>query len=127
MLSVNARLLTFECLNQSMKLGMCIIAPEPILAAYFVKPSHQSVVCLSLPSLLGNGSVKCIPPFVARQRLGKHVSAAPNTRNNRTVGLVYLWVSLCIPLSLRGNNSVKTFPRQRRIFGGVVFYAFRVV
>jgi hypothetical protein len=34
-------------------------------------------------------------------------------------------VGLCI-LSLLGNNSIKTFPRQRRI-GGVVFYAVRVV
>jgi hypothetical protein len=36
-------------------------------------------------------------------------------------------VGLCIPLSLLGNNSVKTFPRQRRIGGGVVFYAVGVV
>jgi hypothetical protein len=26
-----------------------------------------------------------------------------------------------------GNNSVKTFPRQRRAVGGIVFYALRVV
>jgi hypothetical protein len=32
-----------------------------------------------------------------------------------------------IPLSLLGNKSVKTFPRQRRIIGSVVFYAVRVV
>jgi hypothetical protein len=38
-----------------------------------------------------------------------------------------LWVCQCIPLSLLGNNSVKTFPRQRRIVGGVVFYAVRVI
>jgi hypothetical protein len=36
-------------------------------------------------------------------------------------------MGLCIPLSLLGNNSVKTFPQQRRIFGGVVFYTVRVV
>jgi hypothetical protein len=35
-------------------------------------------------------------------------------------------VVLCI-LSLLGNNSVKTFPQQRRIIGCVVFYAVRVV
>jgi hypothetical protein len=38
-----------------------------------------------------------------------------------------LLVCMCIPLSLRGNGSVKTFPRQRRIVGGADFYAVRVV
>jgi hypothetical protein len=37
-----------------------------------------------------------------------------------------LWVCLCIPLSLVGNNSVKTFPRQRRIAGSFVFCAVHV-
>jgi hypothetical protein len=70
----------------------------------------------------------CIPPIVERQRLGKHVPAAKNIRNNgRNVGRVCLWVCLCIPLSLLGNNSVKTFPRQRRIVRGVVFYTIHVV
>jgi hypothetical protein len=51
-----------------------------------------------------------------------------NTRNNRKIfGRVCLWNYLCILLSLLGNNSVKTFPRQRRIVGGIVFYAIRVV
>jgi hypothetical protein len=36
-------------------------------------------------------------------------------------------VGLCIPLSLLGNNSVKTFPRQRRIVGRFVFNVARVV
>jgi hypothetical protein len=36
-------------------------------------------------------------------------------------------VRLCIPLSLLGNNSVKTFLRQRKIVGGVVFNAVHVV
>jgi hypothetical protein len=36
-------------------------------------------------------------------------------------------VGLCIPLSLLGNSSVKMFTWLRRIFGGVVFYAVRVV
>jgi hypothetical protein len=31
------------------------------------------------------------------------------------------------PLSLLGNNSVKTFPLQRRIVGGVVSYVALVV
>jgi hypothetical protein len=103
-------------------------------------PSVCVSVCVSLLSLLGNGSVKCLPPFGARQRLGKHVPAATNTRYSRSiVGRVMfctvhvvskesLWVcGLCIPLSLVGNNSVKTVPRQRRIVGGIVFYAVHVV
>jgi hypothetical protein len=81
----------------------------------------------------------CLYMYVPRQQLGKNVTAATNTRNNRRiVGRVVfcavcvitqesLWVSLCIPLSLLGNGSVNTFPRQREIVGGVVFYAVRVV
>jgi hypothetical protein len=112
--SVNPPLLTFECLNKSMKLGLYIMAPEPISVAYFINPSHQSM-CLCV-SLLGKGSVKFIPPFIARQRLSEHVPAATNTCNNRRiVGCVCLWVCVCIPLSLLGNNLVKTFPRQRTI------------
>jgi hypothetical protein len=38
-----------------------------------------------------------------------------------------LWVCLCISLSLLGNSSVHTFPRQRRIFGSVFFYAGHVL
>jgi hypothetical protein len=72
-------------------------------------------------SLLGNGSVDT------------------NTRNNRkfvgsivfyTIRVVSkesLWVCLCIPLSLLGNGSVNTLPRQRRIVGDVVLYTFHVV
>jgi hypothetical protein len=44
-----------------MNLGMYIMSLEPISAAYFINPSHQSV---------------CI---VARQRLGKNVTVATNT------------------------------------------------
>jgi hypothetical protein len=69
-----------------------------------------------------------VSPFVARQRLGKHIPTATNTcKNGRIVERVCLWVCLCIPLPLLGNNSVYTFPGQRRIFGGVVFYAVLVV
>jgi hypothetical protein len=43
-------------------------------------------------SLLGNGSVKCIYPFIARQRLGKYVLVEANTRNDRRiVGRVCLY------------------------------------
>jgi hypothetical protein len=70
----------------------------------------------------------CILPIVARQRHGIQVRAATNTRKNRrNVGCVCLWVCLCILLSLLGNGSVNTFQRQRRIVGGIVFYAVRVL
>jgi hypothetical protein len=37
-------------------------------------------------------------------------------------------VSVCVYLlSLLGDGSVKTFPRQQRIVGGVIFYAVRVI
>jgi hypothetical protein len=122
-----------------MKLGMYIMATEPISTAYFINASRQSVsVCISLLSLQGNGSFKSSPPFGARQRLGKQVPSATNIRNNRIVGPVLfyavrvlskesVWVSLCLPLSLLGKNSVKTFPPERRIIGAVVFYAVLVV
>jgi hypothetical protein len=73
-------------------------------------------LCVFLLSLQGSGSVKCIPPFGPRQRLGKHVPAATNTRNNRrNVGRVILyavrvlskeslWVCLRIPLLLLGKT-----------------------
>jgi hypothetical protein len=46
-----------------MKLGMYIMAPEPISTAYSINPFHQSVH----------------PPTVARQWLGKNVTVATNT------------------------------------------------
>jgi hypothetical protein len=46
---------------------MYIMAPEPISTAYFTNPSHQSL-CL------------CVYPLiVARQQLGKNVTAVTNT------------------------------------------------
>jgi hypothetical protein len=70
----------------------------------------------------------CIDPFVARQRLDKHVPTRTNTRSNRrTVRRVCLWVCQCIPLLLLGKNSINTFPRKQSFVGGVVFYAVRVI
>jgi hypothetical protein len=83
-------------------------------------------MCIFLSSL-GNGSVNCITPFIARQRLYTHVPVATNTRNRPIVRRVSLWVCLCTPLASLGNNSIKTFPRKRRIFGGVVFYVIHIV
>jgi hypothetical protein len=50
-----------------MKRVMYIMAPEPISTAYFINPSHHQSICLYVYS-----------PIVARQRLGKRVSAATN-------------------------------------------------
>jgi hypothetical protein len=50
-----------------MKLVMYIMKPESISTAYFIHPSRQSV-CLYVN-----------PPTVARQLLGKNVTAATNT------------------------------------------------
>jgi hypothetical protein len=111
-----------------MKRGMYIMAPEPISTAYFINPSHQSVsVCVSLLSLPGKGSVKCIPPFSARQRLGNTFPPQRIQATSEELLGVCVWVCLCIPLLLLGNNSVKTFPRERKIVGGIVFYAVLVV
>jgi hypothetical protein len=92
---------------------MYIMAPEAISTAYCI----------------------CIPLIIPRQQLGKHVPPAKKSHKNRgIVGRVVfyavrvvskksLWVYLCIPLSLLGNDSVNTFPRQRIIVGGVVLLA----
>jgi hypothetical protein len=50
-----------------MKLGMYIMTPEPIAKAYIINPSHQSLCVYVYPSIL------------ARQRLGKNITAATNT------------------------------------------------
>jgi hypothetical protein len=55
-----------------MKPGMYIMAPEPISMAYFINPSHQSL-CLYV-----------YPPNVAKQRLGKNVTATKNTYATKT-------------------------------------------
>jgi hypothetical protein len=73
------------------KPGMNIIAPEPISTTSFINPSHQSACLYVYPSLLGNGSVKCIPSFGAGQRLGKHFPAATNTHYNGIVGRVIFY------------------------------------
>jgi hypothetical protein len=50
-----------------MKFGMYIKASEPNSMAYFINPSHQSMCPYVYPSI------------VARQWLGKNVTAATNT------------------------------------------------
>jgi hypothetical protein len=50
-----------------MKLGMFIIAPEPISTVYFINPSFKSLCLYAYPLIAG------------RQLLGKNVTAATNT------------------------------------------------
>jgi hypothetical protein len=80
-----------------------------------------------------------IPSFIVRKRLVKHNPAASNTHSNsrivvrvifcpvRVLSKARFWICLCIPLTLLGNNYLKTLPRQRRIVGDVVFYSAHVV
>jgi hypothetical protein len=107
------------------------MAPEPISTAYFINPSHQSV-CM------------CILPTVARQRLGRHVPMATNTRNSRRIvgGFVFCTVLVVSKESLRVCLYLPTVARQRlgrhvpmatntrngrRIVGGFVFCTVLVV
>jgi hypothetical protein len=95
-----------------MKLGMYIMAPEPISTAYLL-----SVFV----------SVYVSSPIVARQRFGKHIPEAKNALNNRRIiGYVAFYavralskeslqVCLRITLSLLGNGWVNTFSPHRRI------------
>jgi hypothetical protein len=69
-----------------MKSGMYvyIMAPEPVSAAYFISPSHQSA-CL------------CVyVPIIARQRLGKNVTAATNESNNRIIVGRVVFYAVCV-------------------------------
>jgi hypothetical protein len=55
------------------KVGMNIMAVEPISEAHFINPSHQSV------------SVWASPHFVASQQLSTHVSVTKNADSNRRI------------------------------------------
>jgi hypothetical protein len=48
---------------------MYIMAPEPISTTHFINPCHQPV------------HLYVYTPIVARQRLGKHVTATTNTHS----------------------------------------------
>jgi hypothetical protein len=119
------------------RLPCCLCVCVCVWMCMDVYPPYKLVECLKqcLRNLYLINSI--IPCIVARQRLGKHVPAATVTRNNRRiVGHVSyavlvvseenLWVCLCIPLVVARYWSVNTFPRQRRVVGGVVFYAVLV-
>jgi hypothetical protein len=99
------------------KLGMYAMVREPISTAYLINPSHQSA-CLYM-----------YPPYHC-QATARYTRSRDNekTWNDRRIGgSVYLWVCLWSSLPLLGNNSVKRFPRQDRIVGGVVLCAASVV
>jgi hypothetical protein len=80
------------------------LIPEPIYETWYVYHGswvylnglpHKSLPqdCMYIPwlSFQGNGTVKCIPPFGARQRFRKHVPATMTTRSSRIVGPVVLY------------------------------------
>jgi hypothetical protein len=76
-----------------LKLGTYIMAHLNCLFHETLPPVVS--VWLSLLSLKAKGSVHYIPPFSARQRLGKPVPAAMNTRyNKRIVGHVILYAAV---------------------------------
>jgi hypothetical protein len=60
-------------------------------------------------------------------KFGTHIMAPDPIKSAYLINLSHQSMCLCILLSLLGNKSVKTFPRQRRIAGGVIIYAVRVV
>jgi hypothetical protein len=70
---------------------MYIVTSELISVAYFINPSHQ-FVCLYM-----------YPPIVARQRLGKTITVATNTRLAAAFCLlpwdgscICLWFCCCV-------------------------------
>jgi hypothetical protein len=137
MLSIYPHLSSFECLNKSLRSSVCMsLRLNPSQRHASSIPPFRPYECVCLVSLLGKGLVKCIPTFGARQRLCKPRTMTTDTCNNTIIderfnscAIRVLWKRVCgsMSLSLLGNNSVKTFPRQRRIAGGVVFTTDLVV
>jgi hypothetical protein len=134
---------TFECLALSLWNLVCGLYHGTWThlngVLYKSLPSVRVTVCVSLITLIGKRSVKCIRPFIARQRHGQHVPAATNIRDSRriVVRVIFcaipllskesLWVCRCVSLSLLGNNSIKTFPRQQSFIWNVIFCMVHVV
>jgi hypothetical protein len=104
------------------EVGMHIMAPEPISTAFSINPSHQSVcLCVARLSLLSNSSPHAFPLRVHETKnwwTRRFLCSSCRIKGES--------VALCIPLSLLGNGSVKSLPRQRRIVD-VVFYAVHSV
>jgi hypothetical protein len=126
--------------------SLCVYV-SPAINFWLSGPSLRNLVCVSLhlrPSqrlLHKSSSSLCLymyPPIVGRQRIGRHVPVATNTRNSERnfAGVVFYTIrvvwkrvcgSACIPVSLLGGGSLITFSYQRKIIGGVAFYAGDVV
>jgi hypothetical protein len=140
-LCVDALKSTSECLNQSSPNLVCIswhLSPSqrhtsyipPISLCLYMCPSYRcqakARLNVSLLSALGNGSVNM---FLRQgiQATREELLDSSFSMLSASYQKESLWVCLCIPLSLLCNNSVKTFPRQRRIVGRVVFNAVSVV
>jgi hypothetical protein len=85
-----------------MKLGMYIMAPEPVSTAYFINPSHQSV-CLYVYRF-----------FVARQWLGKNTTAIFTKQQWKN-----FWTCpfLCGPQPIKGTYAIAS--SQNFLFGHV--------
>jgi hypothetical protein len=88
-------------------------------------PPVSVSVCVAHLSLLGNGSVNTFQWQQIQATIEELLDVSFSMRS--VLSKESLWVCLCIPLPLLGNNSVKTFQRKRWIVGGVVLYALRVV
>jgi hypothetical protein len=95
-------------------------------------PSPCVSVCVSLLSLKGNGWVKCVPPFIDKQRLGKHVSAAIMELLDAPFSMKHLsyqrrFRGSVYPAIVSRYHLGKDGLNQRSMIKGVVFYALRVV
>jgi hypothetical protein len=91
-----------------MKFGRYVMETEPISTAYFIDPSHQPVsLCVSLLSLLRNGSVNMLP----RQQI--HKQQYKNCR---------MLCFLCGPCRIKESNS----NRYNRIQCGVANVSLRM-
>jgi hypothetical protein len=65
-----------------------------VRVSWHLSPSEQRISQIPPPSLC---VCTCIPPIVVRQRFGKHVPAATNTRNNRGIaGCVVFYAVLVL-------------------------------
>jgi hypothetical protein len=105
--------------------------PSPSLQSVrmYAYPSYRcratARLSVSLHSTTGNGSVSTFPQQRIHARIETLLDASFSMRSvsyhRRVCG------SVRVSPSFQGNNSVKTFPRQGRIVGGVDFFAARAL
>jgi hypothetical protein len=73
-------------------------------------------------------SEHCLGTFkTAEKKFLAPLNVVPHATSHHFLFFLSLSLFPCIPLSFLDNGSVNTFPRQRRIVGGVVFCAVHVV